>query len=427
MEFLFLAPLTTFPDDTLCSFLIAGLNTSTRALLSGKGPRGSFATFVEWVLASCGSPLTVGPVNDDASPTHNPVHNQNHPDGEDLQLEPTAGHVSNSTATFEPAPVGATEPNNAMEPEQHESEQVCELATTSIVEGVLVDIEAMEVSPAHPPATESELLDATLDLCHFGEIEPFALLSSESVNHVPSSLSPPILPLPSHPPSPLPSSLSHHLSKMTVRHPLQSPTSSATLSSLSPISPSVPPLPPLSGAVTPLDCWESSPPGLWEPVAPPPASACSTPLRLDIPPWLHHSTMAPPSSDAALVVHWVTIQPVPVQGHPLDHTTCTTLDSYAPPPPGWPSTSRTTTCILLHDPICRLLPSCHLPFSPALHHILVSQHPPSLCGCFCFCYGARSRLLGGGVMSQTLLFVLLCHMVFFVLFFPPSSVTMDTI
>ncbi|ROL18765.1 hypothetical protein DPX16_7076 [Anabarilius grahami] len=226
MDYLFLAPLTTFLDDVLCSFLIAGLNISTRAQLSGRGPRGSFQGFVEWVLASCGSLLTVRLVDDDASPTHDPVHNQNHPDGKDRQLEPTAGHVSDSAATFEPAPVEATEPNNVMEPEQHKSDQVCEPAATSIAKEFLVDIEGMEVSPTNPPATDS-------------------------------------LSLP----------ISHHHSKMTLRcglfhvdicttlqDPLQSPTSSATLASLSPISPSVPPLPPLSGVVTPLDCWESSPP-----------------------------------------------------------------------------------------------------------------------------------------------------------------------
>ncbi|ROL41671.1 hypothetical protein DPX16_9262 [Anabarilius grahami] len=156
IDYLLLVPLTTFPDDILRSFLIAGLNSSTKAQLSGRGPRGSFQEFVEWVLASCGSALIVGPVDDDASPTHDPVHNQDHPDGEDLQLEPTAGHVSDSAATFEPASVGATEPNKAREPEHHESDQVCEPAATSTAEGVLVDIEGMEVSPIHPPATESD-------------------------------------------------------------------------------------------------------------------------------------------------------------------------------------------------------------------------------------------------------------------------------
>ncbi|ROL44259.1 hypothetical protein DPX16_8681 [Anabarilius grahami] len=268
-----------------------------------------------------------------------------------------------------------------------------------------------------------------------------------------TSLSPPVLPLP----PPLFETVLFHVDICTtLQDPLQSPTSSATLSSLSPISPSVPPLPPLSGAVTPLDCWESSPPGLLEPVAPPPTSACSTPLQPDVltpttallPPSVSavtigpsasldslgmsaalrpstpsaaacsslpqapppssvapaqpqpsgsllpprggchcgsvvvvedvevisvlsqhrlcgyavgstshvdiaschrhdviqlSSTMAPPSSDAAvehrpgcaLGYH----QPVPSQGHPSDYTSCTTLDSYVLPPLGCPSSS----------------------------------------------------------------------------------------
>ncbi|ROL52887.1 hypothetical protein DPX16_8450 [Anabarilius grahami] len=89
-DYLNLAHQTTFPDDCLCSFLLAGLNTSTSAQLFGEGPRGSFMEFVEWVLASCGSPLTAGPVDDGASSTHNPVHNLNHPDDEDRQHEPMA-------------------------------------------------------------------------------------------------------------------------------------------------------------------------------------------------------------------------------------------------------------------------------------------------------------------------------------------------
>ncbi|ROL46073.1 hypothetical protein DPX16_1980 [Anabarilius grahami] len=80
-KFLDLAHQTTFPDYCLCTFLYVGLNNTTRAQLSGEGPRGSFASYVEWVLASCGSPFTVEVA---ASPTPQPVPSQNHPDGEDL-------------------------------------------------------------------------------------------------------------------------------------------------------------------------------------------------------------------------------------------------------------------------------------------------------------------------------------------------------
>lgn len=58
-EFLNLANQANFPDDCLCSFLIAGLNTTTRAQLSREGPRGSLVEFEEWVLVSGGLPITV--------------------------------------------------------------------------------------------------------------------------------------------------------------------------------------------------------------------------------------------------------------------------------------------------------------------------------------------------------------------------------
>ncbi len=47
-----------------------GLNATTRAQLSGEGPQESLATFIEWVLVSYKSPLTVDIV--DTSPTLDP-------------------------------------------------------------------------------------------------------------------------------------------------------------------------------------------------------------------------------------------------------------------------------------------------------------------------------------------------------------------
>ncbi|ROL50984.1 hypothetical protein DPX16_14515 [Anabarilius grahami] len=46
-EFLDLVHQTTFPDYCLSSFLYVELNATTRAQLSGKGPRGSFASYVD--------------------------------------------------------------------------------------------------------------------------------------------------------------------------------------------------------------------------------------------------------------------------------------------------------------------------------------------------------------------------------------------
>lgn len=68
-EFLNLIYLSHFQDNYLCSFLLAGINTSTKAQLSGEGPRGSFKAFLEWLLVSCGSPFTVGSDGNDTSPT----------------------------------------------------------------------------------------------------------------------------------------------------------------------------------------------------------------------------------------------------------------------------------------------------------------------------------------------------------------------
>ncbi|KAI2644281.1 Chromatin-remodeling ATPase INO80 [Labeo rohita] len=68
-DFVFLANMTHYPDSCLRLFYQTGLNTITRAQLSGEGPRESLTVFVEWVLVSCGSPMTVDIEDDDASPT----------------------------------------------------------------------------------------------------------------------------------------------------------------------------------------------------------------------------------------------------------------------------------------------------------------------------------------------------------------------
>lgn len=79
-EFLGLAHQTTFPDDCLYTFLRTGLDTTTREQLSREGHRGSFMDYVEWVLVSCGSPLTVFCADaDDTSPTPDPEPSQTSP------------------------------------------------------------------------------------------------------------------------------------------------------------------------------------------------------------------------------------------------------------------------------------------------------------------------------------------------------------
>ncbi len=59
--FLCVANATSYPDDVLCTFYDASLNTASRALSSEDGPREDFAAFVEWTLASRGAATDSGP------------------------------------------------------------------------------------------------------------------------------------------------------------------------------------------------------------------------------------------------------------------------------------------------------------------------------------------------------------------------------
>ncbi|KAL0168097.1 hypothetical protein M9458_036319, partial [Cirrhinus mrigala] len=91
-DFVFLTNLTHYPDSCLCSFFQAGLNTTT-------GPQ-LLTTYVEWVLVSFNSPLTVVFVEDDTSPTLDPELSQ-----PSLRF---AEHEPEPTVTDEPSPKGAT-------------------------------------------------------------------------------------------------------------------------------------------------------------------------------------------------------------------------------------------------------------------------------------------------------------------------------
>ncbi|KAL0161830.1 hypothetical protein M9458_041226, partial [Cirrhinus mrigala] len=64
-DFVFLAPMTHYPDSSLCSFYRTGLNPTTRVQLSRDGPRESLAAYIEWVLVSSRSLRTM---EDDTSP-----------------------------------------------------------------------------------------------------------------------------------------------------------------------------------------------------------------------------------------------------------------------------------------------------------------------------------------------------------------------
>ncbi|KAL0177682.1 hypothetical protein M9458_026576, partial [Cirrhinus mrigala] len=114
-DFVFLANYTHYPDNCLCSFYFAGLNTTTRVQLSGEGPRESLATYVEWV--SCNSSLTMDFADDDTSPTLDPEPSQPSPQFAEHEPEHTADGEPEPSATDEPSPSGATELRIAQEPE----------------------------------------------------------------------------------------------------------------------------------------------------------------------------------------------------------------------------------------------------------------------------------------------------------------------
>ncbi|ROL46905.1 hypothetical protein DPX16_20557 [Anabarilius grahami] len=261
-DFIRLVPSTTFPDSCLCSFLYAGLNTATKALLSGEGPQGSFMEYVEWVLVSCDSPLTVDIVDDDTSPTSYPVPSHQHLDYRDRQPEPTTGNERHSAAMYKPAHTRATELNIATEPERRVPEQVCEPAASTIAEGVLVEFDGMERSSAHPPATESE---DTFEL-HAVQLELEALERQiRTLLEKQAELRERQTTLET-------SRADAHQSSFLP----QSPTNPVVPSSMPPISPSAPPL---SGESTPRVLRESSLHGCEKPLALPSASARSSPPR----------------------------------------------------------------------------------------------------------------------------------------------------
>ncbi|KAL0200102.1 hypothetical protein M9458_003289, partial [Cirrhinus mrigala] len=142
---LFLANLTHYPDSCLWSFYQAGLNTATRAQLSGEGPQESLATYIEWVLVPCQSSLTVHFADDDISPTPDSVPSPPSPCSVKCHPEPTTDGEPKPSATNEPLPNGATELRIASEPE---SVPVRELATSHVTEEVSVKCD--DSLTAHP-------------------------------------------------------------------------------------------------------------------------------------------------------------------------------------------------------------------------------------------------------------------------------------
>ncbi|KAL0186749.1 hypothetical protein M9458_018419 [Cirrhinus mrigala] len=73
-----------------------------------RGPRESLAAFVEWVLVSYQSSLTVDFADDDTSPTPDPEPSQPSPRFTEHEPEPTADREPEPSTTDEPSPNGAT-------------------------------------------------------------------------------------------------------------------------------------------------------------------------------------------------------------------------------------------------------------------------------------------------------------------------------
>ncbi|ROL41951.1 hypothetical protein DPX16_9214 [Anabarilius grahami] len=392
---------TTFPDHCLCTFLYIGLNAATHAQLPREGPRGSFASYVEWVLASCGSAFTIEIA---ASPTSHPVPSQNHPDGEDKQPEPTAGSTTETAVIEPPTHTRAIGGQIATESEQRAPDQVCEPAEPSIAEGVLVDFEGSEVSPTHPPATESEFFaDTLLDLRCGEDIFLAPVLSPVqlrgTISGLPESVSswaggarssasslgrfraasfrcpdfcacaPSALGIDHRPFDH--AGLPRHVSITWVRHRVASAADLRTVHCslvLHPFHYGL--LRPTSGSISTLgrsntfsdlripssisgDSHCSSVAAAWifTISTPPQLVGCPVGSILVVVAYDHphggphqRSTMAPPSINAA-VGHYpdcgLEVHPAaPAQGHHLDVTTiCATLDSWFPSPPSQPSTS----------------------------------------------------------------------------------------
>ncbi|KAI2655859.1 Opioid growth factor receptor [Labeo rohita] len=379
-DFVHLVPLTHYPDSSLCTFYHAGLNNATKVLLSGEGPRESFADYIEWVLVSCRSSLTA---EDDTSPTQDPEPSQPAPRHAEFEPEPTADD--------EPEP-RATELKIASEPEPYTSDQVREPATTTTTgECKMEQVKAME-SPAHCTTAGGELENESGDLIDFSTealennsgdlIDFFTEISTCHV--IPACMeSPPTLPpssayvniclrtapttcavglprvcqLPSasgleDPSSPPPASESRTPPRPS--DPAAPPRLSAPSSPLSPIGPPAPPgslvfpAPPWS-VVVPPSPQDSVPPAAPRhsvppapkdsslPLAQPPSSVAPAPRRTSgspPTPW-SPEPRAPPWPSGSSVSPWIFGSPSPPRAPPpaAPPLSVGPLESSACPPP----------------------------------------------------------------------------------------------
>ncbi|KAI2659445.1 Titin [Labeo rohita] len=240
--------IAAFALSTMC-FYRAGLNTTTKGLLSGEGPQESLPDYIEWVLASCGSSWTIDFVKEDVSPTLDPEPSQPSPRHAEFEPEPTADD--------EPEP-RATEQRIATEPEPNTSDQVREPATTTATVECCVEQERAMESPAHCTTAGGELELNSGDLIDFFT----EVLETNSEDLIDFSTEIPTC----------------HDLPVGMEFPPTPPLLSVW-SPLSPDSPSAHPQPTTCAVGSPRVCQLPSASGLEDPSAPPPASESRTPPR----------------------------------------------------------------------------------------------------------------------------------------------------
>ncbi|KAL0168348.1 hypothetical protein M9458_036570 [Cirrhinus mrigala] len=294
-DFVFLSNLTRYPDSCLCSFYHTGLNTTTRAQL--------LAAYVEWVLVSCQSSLAVDFVDDDISPTPDPVPSPTSFRSAERQPKPTADEEPKPSPIDEPLPRGATELRVTPEPEPITSNQVGEPASSHAREEFTVEHEDAKEGPAHCSSTEGE------QILELGQMN---LIIFEDIYADMPPLIPPlsellVCPEPSVCPdlsACLPGFLSHSPSLASSTHPCLSHATSPTICAVG----------------SPRVC--QFPSALWldDPSSPPPASESWTPprpskpavpprlLALSSPP-LPIGSPAPPGSLVPPAPPWLVVDP----------------------------------------------------------------------------------------------------------------------
>ncbi len=357
-DFVFLSNYTHYPDSCLCSFYLTGLNTSTRAQLSGDGPRESLAAFIEWVLVSCKSELTMDIAENDTSPTRDPEPSHRPPRSAELP-EPTADGEPEPAAVVEPSPSGVTELPIVPEPEPQLSDQVREPTVPATVDTAVESAGAME-RPAHGATAGGEHKLDLGDLIDFHS-DTFILQPTPEVDawdYIPPNLPlpPPLIDLfPTSTPSSLDSvSLPAHPQLTICGEGSPQVCRSPAPLALSLEDPSTPPsasetqTPPRSGdpAAPPRLPAPSSPP---EPVSPPAPPGSLVPPAppwsvIPLPPPRDYSPLAAPRPFAPLAPLGSSFPPAPPQSSvapapPRPSGAPPSPRSPKPPAPPWPSGS----------------------------------------------------------------------------------------